>query len=192
MCQEVDTDYNEVNIESGAGRKPVAPTSIPFLRPSPWIAIPEAAFPFPLIPQTAPMRAMAVLNDNTGVTGQVVFDQRSANEYFIRRAGDLSSGCQSISGHFNPFNLVHGSPSDTFRHAGDLGNLQANELGRANFTRWDSTLSLSGPFSVLGRAVALHERPDDLGHGDNVASKLTGNTGNRIACGVIGLMSTVL
>ena len=81
-CQEVDTDYNEVIIET-AVRRPTTP-QLPAVRPSPWIAIPESAFPFPLIPQTAPMRAMAVLNGKTGLsTGQLLFNQNSANEVLL-------------------------------------------------------------------------------------------------------------
>ena len=46
---------------------------------------------------------------------------------------------------------------------------------------------LSGKFSVIGRTIVLHKLEDDLGLGNNSESKLTGNSGSRIACGVIGL-----
>ena len=48
---------------------------------------------------------------------------------------------------------------------------------------------LYGEYSVLGRACMLHELEDDLGEGDNPESKITGNAGSRIACGVIGMAS---
>jgi len=33
----------------------------------------------------------------------------------------------------------------------------------------------------------VHANPDDLGRGDHNLSKTTGNSGPRLACGVIGL-----
>ena len=62
-------------------------------------------------------------------------------------------------------------------------------FGNGFFSRPDLVLSLSGPFSVLGRAVVIHERADDLGRGETNESKRSGNSGARIACGVIGTTS---
>jgi len=46
---------------------------------------------------------------------------------------------------------------------------------------------LLGADGYLGRALVLHEREDDLGLTDSELSKTTGDSGNRIACGVIGI-----
>jgi len=46
---------------------------------------------------------------------------------------------------------------------------------------------LIGPDGYFGRALVLHEREDDLGLTDHELSKKTGNSGERIACGVIGI-----
>ena len=55
-------------------------------------------------------------------------------------------------------------------------------------------MPLSGANSIVGRAVVVHELPDDMGKGDHSepgvqgkTSKTTGNAGARLACGVIGL-----
>ncbi|OQV13576.1 putative Superoxide dismutase (Cu-Zn) [Hypsibius exemplaris] len=179
-------------------------------RASAWFAIPESAFPFPLIPANGPIRAIAVLEGSTTVKGLVVFDQKAPNEpviisaritglepngergLHVHSSGDLSKGCETASSHFNPFNLIHGAPGDTFRHAGDLGNVKADSNGNGFFSRPDFILSLSGPFSVLGRSVVIHERADDLGRGETTESRRSGNAGARVACGVIGTTSVAV
>ncbi len=50
----------------------------------------------------------------------------------------------------------------------------------------DDLIQLYGQNSVIGRTVILHGLPDDLGLGGNAASLTTGNSGARVACGVIG------
>ena len=37
--------------------------------------------------------------------------------------------------------------------------------------------------------MVLHQLEDDLGLVDNAGSKITGNAGSRIACGIIGIMT---
>ena len=96
--------------------------------------------------------------------------------------------------HFNPAGKTHGGPSDEERHAGDLGNITAGADGVATVSVTDTQIPLSGPNSILGRAVVVHELEDDLGRGDHSepgtqgkTSKTTGNAGARQACGVIGM-----
>ena len=63
----------------------------------------------------------------------------------------------------------------------------ADSDGKANVCFTDKMVSLFGEHSVLGRSMVLHAKEDDLGKADNAESKLTGNSGARLACGVIGL-----
>ena len=78
------------------------------------------------------------------------------------------------------------SPSQN-RHVGDLGNIVADESGKASFSFSDSHLSLFGVHSIVGRSVVVHAEEDDLGRGGHDDSKTTGHAGARVACGVIGL-----
>ena len=76
------------------------------------------------------------------------------------------------------------------RHVGDLGNVIAGEDGKALYeteTDMELDIHLSGDLSVLGRSCVVHENEDDLGLGGHELSKVTGNAGGRLACGVIGI-----
>ena len=48
-------------------------------------------------------------------------------------------------------------------------------------------VKLDGENSVLGRSIVVHKNEDDLGLGNHPDSKTTGNSGERVACGVIAL-----
>lgn len=87
----------------------------------------------------------------------------------------------AAGGHFNPLSSPHGAPGERpgARHAGDLGNVEPEATGRAVGASVDSVLALSGPTSVLGRAVILHAAADDL------TSQPSGDAGARIGCGVV-------
>src|SRR5687768_5687449 len=85
----------------------------------------------------------------------------------------------SIGPHFNPFGKKHGGPTDTERHAGDLGNVTAGGDGVAKIDLKDTQISLSGKLSVVGRTMVVHADPDDLGKGGHELSSTTGNAGAR-------------
>ncbi len=75
----------------------------------------------------------------------------------------------------------HGGPHDAERHVGDLGNLTADENGKATVKLEDKMLGLFGPHSIIGRSLIVHAKADDL------KSQPAGNAGGRIACAVIGI-----
>ena len=86
--------------------------------------------------------------------------------------------------HFNPYNKTHADITNPNRHVGDLGNVWAVD-GVISTVLDDDIIQLNGQNSVIGRTVILHGSVDDLGLGNNAASLLTGNSGIRIACGMI-------
>jgi len=111
-------------------------------------------------------------------------EANSKHAIHIHEFGNLSSNDATSAGsHFNPEGHDHGLPAggDEKRHAGDFGNLEADADGNAVLTLTVDNLSLAhGPNAIIGRAVIVHAKPDDGG-------QPTGNAGDRIGAGVIGV-----
>lgn len=109
----------------------------------------------------------------------------------IHRFGNLlSDDCQSCGGHFNPTCKQHGGRHDLNSHAGDLGNITANQDGIAKFRFVvKNKITLKGKHSIFGRSLVIHEGEDDLGRGGHNDSLTTGHSGGRIDCAVIGIMA---
>ena len=103
----------------------------------------------------------------------------------VHEFGDCSSAdANSAGSHYNPEKHEHGLPDKSQRHAGDLGNLQADTSGKAHLELTVNNISIAGNKNpVLGRSVIVHAKPDDGG-------QPVGNAGARIACGVIGAANT--
>lgn len=102
----------------------------------------------------------------------------------IHECGDISNGCASLGPHYNPRNARHGSPDNGIdqRHAGDLGNIEADTGGRAKFRFVDQVVGVG---EIIGRSVVVTENADDFGCGTAENSLVDGNSGRRLACGII-------
>ncbi|XP_053639842.1 superoxide dismutase [Cu-Zn] [Cherax quadricarinatus] len=122
----------------------------------------------------------------TRIEGSISNLTSGLHGFHIHQFGDLSGGCGTAGGHYNPFGKQHGAPENFNRHLGDLGNIVADESGVAFVNITDPLVALTGLRTVVGRAVVVHAGADDLGKGGNEESLKTGNAGGRVACGVIG------
>lgn len=109
-------------------------------------------------------------------------EPNSKHGIHVHEFGDLGSpDATSAGGHFNPDGHDHALPEKDMRHAGDLGNLIADENGNAALDITVTNLTLdAGKDGILGRAVIIHAKEDDGG-------QPTGNAGDRIGAGVIGI-----
>ncbi|XP_046839235.1 copper chaperone for superoxide dismutase-like [Xenia sp. Carnegie-2017] len=99
----------------------------------------------------------------------------------IHELGDLSDGCNSVGNIYNPQNENHGGPNIKKKHVGDLGNINADTRKRAQFRLQSHDIKV---WDVTGRSVVITEKEDDLEGGD-LQSKIDGNSGKRLACGII-------
>jgi Cu-Zn family superoxide dismutase len=151
-----------------------------------------------------PLQAIAVF-DGPKIKGRVLFTEHPTTKHIeidiqlqglkknalhgfhVHESGDLTSHCESLCAHFNPYNKNHGGKESKERHVGDLGNLQTNSEGNSVMKLEDHLIQLRGSKrNIMGRGLIIHADPDDCGLGGNEASLKTGNAGKRIACAIIG------
>ena len=91
---------------------------------------------------------------------------------------DAAAGFASAGEHINPSGAQHGLDNPTGPHAGDLPNLVvgADSTGRFSHT---SPLAVDSLFDADGSALVIHAQRDDQ------RTDPSGNSGDRVACGVI-------
>jgi superoxide dismutase, Cu-Zn family len=149
--------------------------------------------------KSAPLKAIAVLHSTQGnnITGTVTFTEVAdgvqvqaeitglspgEHGFHVHEFGDCSAADASSAGaHFNSTSQPHGAPDAAARHVGDMGNVEADASGAAKLNYVDHNMSLANDQpSIIGRSVVVHAKADDL------KSQPAGDSGARVACGVIG------
>ncbi len=86
---------------------------------------------------------------------------------------------KSAGGHFNPENKKHGFDNPEGHHAGDMKNFIVSADGMADFKFEDHDVALEQLLSNGGTAIVIHANADDY------KTDPSGNSGNRVACGVV-------
>jgi len=123
-----------------------------------------------------------VKGDVLEVAGEVTGLTPGKHGFHIHEFGDLTSDDgMATGGHFNPDKEKHGGPHDKELHVGDLGNITADDNGKAVIKQTDKHLRLHGHHNILGRGLIVHAKEDDL------KTQPTGDAGGRVAQGVIGV-----
>lgn len=139
-----------------------------------------------------PSQAATTQPANNNVSGVVAFTQAGDDAlvvaeitglspgkhgFHIHEKGDMSDPqLKSVGDHYNPGGHKHGGAEGDTRHAGDLGNLEADASGKASYSQTIKGLKIS---DISGRSVIVHATEDDL------KTDPSGNSGGRIAGGVI-------
>lgn len=114
------------------------------------------------------------------VTARVTGLTPGKHGYHVHVNGDCSSpGAKSAGTHFNFVGSSENPPADIDRITGNLGNLEADDSGKANASSIVGKATLSGEKSIIGRSVIVHAKPNDPDQPP------IGAAGARQACGVI-------
>ena len=131
--------------------------------------------------QTAGTVTFTPNGDRVRVVAQVTGLAAGAHGFHVHEKGDCSApDATSAGGHFNPGSQPHGNPAAGAHHAGDMPLLVADASGNATLDVTLSGITLdSGANGVVGRSVVVHKDPDDF------RTQPAGNSGARVACGVI-------
>jgi superoxide dismutase, Cu-Zn family len=174
---------------AACARQPVATTSAPQ---------PPSAGPTPP-PASLDVRATATINDasNTRI-GSATFTDTPAGLLVTITVTGLGIGAHgthlhtvgkcdtpafaSAGGHFNPSGRQHGFRNKAGHHAGDMPNIVSPPAGAHTVQFMIDGVALSGRDGLLdgdGASIVIHSAEDD--HQTDPA----GNSGGRMACGVI-------
>ena len=166
------------------------------------LALSLSACRMPYIPgvTSPPPAAGVTLKDSSGhVVGSAVFLQQDDGVRVLLDLRDVTPGTKAVhihevgrcdaptfdssGAHFNPKKAEHGDENPRGPHAGDLPNITVDATGRGHLEVTKSRVTLDpGPTSLLdgrGTALVVHEDRDDM------RTDPAGNSGRRVACGVI-------
>jgi len=168
-----------------------APTPQPAPAPAP-VAPRPAPRPIPTATATATLRdasnrqvgTLTLADTYAGllITGSVKDLGLGAHAIHIHEVGKCEAPFTTAGDHFNPTNHYHGYKSSRGWHLGDLPNLDLPAAGAYRFETVVADVTLEGRNGLLdadGASIVVHAARDDY------EADPSGNSGGRIACGVI-------
>ncbi len=120
-------------------------------------------------------------SQGTAVTARIRgLDPQGVHGFHVHQGTD----CQDPGDHLAPYDHDHGGPMDPRddRHKGDMGNLEADEEGVAEYEATLVNVTMDQPPTVIGHVVVIHEEADDM------ETQPDGDAGDPVACGVIRLV----
>ena len=125
----------------------------------------------------------AVVGDDLDVVTTIDRLPPGKHAYHVHVFGDCSSfDLESAGPHFH---FTGSSFDKSVKHiTGNLGDLMPDATGRASHRARLESAALHGKYSLLGRSVIVHDKPN------NPAVTPDGGAGPRLACGVIGVANT--
>lgn len=166
--------------------------------PSPTAPAPRPATPTATPAPPAGTSASATIRDLAGVRiGTATFTDTYAGVLVVGTATGLGLGAHGIhihsagkcdppfasaGAHFNPLGKQHGFENPNGPHLGDMPNIDTPAAGGHRFEVLLPGVTLKGTNRLLdadGAAIVIHSARDDY------KTDPSGDSGSRIACGVI-------
>jgi len=143
-----------------------------------------------------PSEARAVLRDAAGKeVGQARLRKAGSGLRLSLQASGVAAGTHGVhlhtvgqcnppdfasaGGHWNPSGRQHGKDNPAGMHMGDLPNMSVGADGKGSLDVTLDGASLSALLDADGAAVVVHATADDY------KTDPSGNSGGRIACGVL-------
>lgn len=126
-----------------------------------------------------------IVQESEGVQVLIAATGLAAGSYgaHVHRTGRCEApGFDSAGAHWNPTGAQHGFENPSGRHRGDLPNLVVGADGRGTLSFAIRGARLRGEVGIIdsdGAAAVIHARADDY------RTDPSGNSGARIACGVL-------
>lgn len=130
------------------------------------------------------VRLEALDDGGVAVTAAFTGLEPGAHAYHVHQFGDCSRDDASSAGPHYPFDRPATVDTDE-TITGNLGEVTAGESGEAESSVRLPEAELNGSRSLIGRAIVVHRR------GNDPEAAPTGDTGARVACGTIGIVSTL-
>ena len=128
------------------------------------------------------------VDDSSFVTVQIGLSEGSGlapgeHGVHIHEVGECSApDFESAGGHYNPTGAQHGLLNPEGPHAGDLPNLMVSQNGTVDYVVTTALVTVDGERTLFdgdGSALMIHEGADDY------ITDSSGDSGGRVACGVI-------
>jgi Cu-Zn family superoxide dismutase len=162
--------------------------------PSPTSPAPATGARQPVAPSTATAGVLDLAGRRAGtvtftdsyagvlISGTLFGLGLGAHAVHIHEVGRCESPFTSAGGHFNPQHRQHGFLNERGPHLGDLPNVYLPAAGQLRFEFLLPGVTLRGANGLLdadGASIVVHSERDDY------ATDPSGDSGGRIACGVI-------
>jgi Cu-Zn family superoxide dismutase len=127
--------------------------------------------------------SLASVANGVRITGSIAgLEPNTTHGFHVHEKGDCSApDASSAGGHFNPSSQPHGNPATMERHAGDMANVVSDAAGNAKLdvVATGVTLRTGQANDIIGKAIVVHQKADDY------KTQPSGDSGSRIACGII-------